>query len=630
MSPRHALPLPRLETLEQRRLLSAGDLDPAFGVAGRTSESLSHLTFGGEILVLSNDRLLTHRYGFYDETPAPHQYELRRYNPDGTPDVTFGSAGIVVASLGPEGDSLTGQLREQADGRILAIGRSGTDHLLVRFNPDGTLDSTFDGDGLRRIPQWFNKYDVGPGGTIYFATPPDNNGVGHVYRLRSDGSTDTTFGAGGVATYAGLREFNAMAIAADGKIVLGGNATVTQDKFQFAVIRLNADGSLDTSFGGDDGIVVAPVLGLPRSNERVDALALLPNGQILAAGDIDTWDDTDAPSAHGIAALRLSADGTVDESFNEGTGVTFIPFVGSGGLIDLELDNQARPILVGYQVYGPVTRGLFAVRLLPDGAPDPAFGQVITDTPRSLLHPLSAGLQSNGRLVVGMSQETYVKRDNHHYFTGGAVITLGILTEDPASSPITLDTDTGVVAIRGTDGADLIDVTEQAATLRAVRHGFGRAFDSGDVRRVSVSAGAGDDRVALFLSSVAADATGGDGSDHIAGGDRNDTLLGGAGRDFIDGGLGADRIVGNGGNDQLRGQGGADHVYGRAGNDRVDGNGGNDLLDGGGGSDTLRGGGGDDRFASADGIIDELFGDGGSDTADADEKDLFTSIESTA
>jgi Ca2+-binding RTX toxin-like protein len=229
-----------------------------------------------------------------------------------------------------------------------------------------------------------------------------------------------------------------------------------------------------------------------------------------------------------------------------------------------------------------------------------------------------------------MSQENYAKRGNHHYFTGDDVVTLGILTDDPNPSPIALDADTGVLTIVGTASADLIDVTERAPTVNAVRAGFGRAFDSADVKRVSVVAGAGDDRVSLLIQSIAGDVSGGDGSDHVAGGDRNDTLCGNAGRDFIDGGLGADRIVGNGGNDQLRGQGGADHVYGRDGNDRVEGDGGNDLLDGGNGADTLSGGAGEDWLVSADETLDELFGDGGRDTADADQDDMLASIESTA
>jgi len=616
--------------LEQRRLLSAGDLDASFGVGGRYAEAVPALTFGGEMLVLRDDRLLTERHDFYEEEPAPHQYELRRYSPDGTPDATFGDAGVVVGSLGPEGDSLTGQLLEQSDGKILAIGRSGNDQLLVRFNPDGTLDSSFGGDGLLLLSlvDRFGKFDVADDGRTMLAAYPDGSGVGKVYRLLPDGSTDATFGIDGVATYAGILDFNAMKLAPDGKVLLGGAAQASEDSYQFVVTRLNADGSLDTGFG-NGGSVVAPALGLARSTERIDAFAILPGGQILAGGTVYTWNGA-AESVDGMAVLRLGDDGTVDSSYNGGSGVSFVRFSRSGALRDIELDDQDRAILIGHHNYGPVSSGLIAVRLLGDGAPDPAFGRVVTDTPRSLLNPVGAGIQSNGRLVVGLDQESYVQRDNHHYFSGRQLLTYGILTEDAAPSQIALDADTGVLSISGTGGDDVIDVAERGTTFQAVREGFGRAFDVDDVERISVAAGAGDDVVRLFVQSVPGAAYGGDGRDRIGGGDRNDTLYGEGGRDFIDGGLGADHIVGGGGNDQIRGQGGADHLYGHARNDYLEGNGGNDWIVGGDGADTLSGGGGDDWFTANDGVIDRLFGDGGGDSADADEDDLLTSIESTA
>ena len=536
-----------------------------------------------------------------------------------------------------------GRLRQQADGKILAVGRggsSGSDYVLVRFNPDGSLDETFDGDGARIIPldEGFSRYDVGPDGRIILGAHPDENGILRVTALLPDGSPDATFGGAGgagVATFEGFRELGALTIAPDGSILLGGNAPAAEPETRFAVTRLSADGAVDTTFG-QDGLVVTPLLGRAQSTERVDALAVLPGGQILAAGSVFTWGQ-EVEEINGMGALRLSAQGEVDESFNGGSGSTFIPFVGargsatgSGGVSKLLIDEQGRATLIGAHARGDVNRGLLAVRLLADGRSDAAFGQVITDTPRELLNPISAGLQSDavgggGRLIIGLGQERYRQRGNHHYFIGNGEVMLGIHTDDPSPSPVALEA--GVLRMSGTDGDDLLDVTEVSTTLRAVRHGFGRAFETADVQRILVDAGAGDDRVCLFVQSVPGEVIGGDGRDRIAGGDADDVLLGGAGRDFIDGGAGADRIVGGGGNDQLRGQAGADRLYARAGNDRAEGNGGNDFLDGGDGADTLSGGAGNDRFDGADGMIDQLLGDRGFDSADADEDDLLSGIE---
>lgn len=610
MIPRHVLSRYDLEALEQRRLLSAGDLDAGFGVDGRFAETLASMTLvGGQMLVLRDDRLLTELHGPNEEGAGePGRYELRRYTAGGAPDVTFGDAGAVVGSLPPECNSLAGRLLEMPDGKIVALAVSGFDEFLVRFNPDGTLDTTFDGDVLRPLPdpERFADFNVGPGGTLYVAT--EDHGIGYVYRFLPDGTPDTTFGNRGAATFTGgVRVMN---VAPDGKVLVGGSAALLDDRSVAAVSRLNADGSLDTGFG-DGGTVVLPALGLPSNT--VFGLAVLPDGQTLVLTRMAA--QRPGGEVTGLAVLRLGDDGATDESFSGGDGVAFLE--GAGSPVAIEADAQGRALVVG-------TDG--SARLLADGVLDPAFGRVAIEIPWT--RAAGAGLQSGGRLIVGLHRELYVPRVNGFRFVGRGIVTYGIHTDDPAPSPIALDGD--VLGISGTAGDDVIDVVERGATLRAVREGFGRAFDLADVDRISVTGGAGDDRIWLKVQSVPGEAYGGDGRDRIAGGDGHDTLYGQGGRDFIDGGNGADLIVGGGGNEQIRGQGGADHLYGYGGDDVIEGSIGNDWIVGGNGRDTLRGGAGDDWFIANDGAIDELSGDGGTDSADADEDDLLASIETTA
>ena len=108
-----------------------------------------------------------------------------------------------------------------------------------------------------------------------------------------------------------------------------------------------------------------------------------------------------------------------------------------------------------------------------------------------------------------------------------------------------------------------------------------------------------------------------------------DTLVGGLGSDRIYGDGGRDKLFGGGGNDRLHGGTSADSLYGQNGSDELYGEGGDDRLfdDYPVGLDTLHGGPGNDSFVTRDGLVDQVFGDGGADTATADNADVLTSVE---
>jgi hypothetical protein len=127
-----------------------------------------------------------------------------------------------------------------------------------------------------------------------------------------------------------------------------------------------------------------------------------------------------------------------------------------------------------------------------------------------------------------------------------------------------------------------------------------------------------------------ADSLFGDGADDILSGNGgNDSLVGGAGADRLNGYAGRDKLFGGDGNDRLFGGASADWLYGQNGSDQLFGEGGDDRLfdDYDQGIDTLHGNAGNDSFVTTDGTIDHIFGDGGSDSADADTIDVLTSIE---
>ena len=220
---------------------------------------------------------------------------LARYNPDLTLDPSFSHDGRQTTDVDDHPSAWAGDVVLQADGKIVVAGSAGSsypvsDFMLARYREDGSLDSSFGGDGIVTT-------DLGGSDTaLAAAVQPDGKIVVGGYsegrlaiaRYRADGSLDTSFGGDGMATPAvggGIRD---LAIQDDGKLVVGGYE---------GLVRFEPDGSLDTSFG-TGGVVTNDAL-LPT------AVAIQPDGKIVAAGN-------------GFTLARYHADGSLDLSFGFG------------------------------------------------------------------------------------------------------------------------------------------------------------------------------------------------------------------------------------------------------------------------------------------------------------------------
>ncbi len=185
-------------------------------------------------------------------------FALARYNADGSLDSSFDGDGKLTTDLGGGGDG-GADVAVQADGKIVVVGGSTGGFALARYNADGSLDPSFDGDGKRTTE--FG----GSGGTANgVALQPDGKIVaaGHggagfaLARYNTDGSLDSSFDGDGKQTteFAGGAAA-AVALQGDGKIVAVGRAV--GDGMDFALSRYNADGSLDSSFDGDGKQITA-------------------------------------------------------------------------------------------------------------------------------------------------------------------------------------------------------------------------------------------------------------------------------------------------------------------------------------------------------------------------------------
>jgi uncharacterized delta-60 repeat protein len=254
---------------------------------------------------------------------------LARYNSNGTLDISFGGDGFVTTSFASYLylEELCTTLVIQTDGKILAAGMSGdffeTSHLaMARYNPDGSLDTSFDGDGkLLTNVSYFDMsraMAVQPDGKIIVVGTGDIIGYPmsefriSIARLNNNGSFDTSFDEDGKQIIYSLPNSRGLAVALEP----GGNIVVTgrEDKL-FAMVRLRSDGALDTTFDGD-GVVITD-FGYQFENDEARAVAIQLDGKIVAAGV------SVRPGYWSGVMARYNHDGSLDTSFSEDGKVLF-------------------------------------------------------------------------------------------------------------------------------------------------------------------------------------------------------------------------------------------------------------------------------------------------------------------
>ena len=210
----------------------------------------------------------------YDSGLDQYVFALVRYNTDGTPDATFGTGGIVTTAIGAIDDEAFA-LAIQADGKLVVAGYTDTGiqykFALVRYNTDGSLDTTFDGDGIVTTPMGAVDDEVfalaiqGDGKLVAAGFSSQGSPSPYEFalaRYTTSGSLDPTFGTGGkVLTAVGTSddEINAVAIQGDGKPVAAGFSFSSKlGQYEFAVARYTTDGDPDLTFN-TTGIVTTAI-----------------------------------------------------------------------------------------------------------------------------------------------------------------------------------------------------------------------------------------------------------------------------------------------------------------------------------------------------------------------------------
>lgn len=265
-----------------------GDSDPSFGGFG-DGGSLILSGYVEDMALQADEKIvLVMQFGFH----------VRRLNPNGTFDSTFGGDGKVDLSNPQFTDAVFTGVAIQPDGKIVVVGYtypSPQDFLIVRLTAGGSLDTSFGGDGIVTI-DFDNDYDracevaVQPDGMIVVGGYSDIGGDFDfsVARLLPNGSLDTDFAGDGQATvpFGGSDICVDMALQTNGKIVLVGwtGGTIDQD---WAIARLNFNGTRDNGWGGDGKVTV----GFGDLADYVSAVAIAPNGKIVVTGEGNSNDD---------------------------------------------------------------------------------------------------------------------------------------------------------------------------------------------------------------------------------------------------------------------------------------------------------------------------------------------------
>jgi uncharacterized delta-60 repeat protein len=361
------------------------------------------------------------------------QNKLIRLNSDGSKDTSFN------IGTGFSGFSLTVKtIIIQSDGKILVGGnftsyQDLTQNYLVRLNSDGSKDTSFDiGTGFNGLVYSIDIQSDGKilaGGSFTTFTGSTQN---RLIRLNSNGTKDTSFDIGTGFTGSSLPHVYSVAIQPDNKIIVGGNFTSYQDLTQTRLIRLNSNGTKDTSFdiGNGFGSTIFFSINILSSgkillgggltgrrtgsplyffirlnsdgsqdtslnvgvgfNDNVETISINSEGKIFAGGYFDTF------SGSSQSRLIKTLNYSLDTSFNVGTGF-------NGNLDKIAVQSDGKILVAGgFTSYNSLTGNTYFMRLNSDGTKDTSFdagdfnqGDGLNGVPSSIV------IQTDGKIVAG-------------------------------------------------------------------------------------------------------------------------------------------------------------------------------------------------------------------------------------
>ncbi len=365
------------------RLNTDGTLDPSFNPGEGANNSV-------QAIAIQNDGkiLIGGYFTSYDNTVIS---KIARLNTDGSLDTTFNPGNAVVTNNAGGIQEAVFDIKIQPDGRILVgkitnpyeptIGQNN----IIRLNNNGTVDTSFNiGIGMFGDAGSVYSINVLSNGKLLIAgrfTSYNGSDIKSIARLNADGSLDTSFNSGFDSGY-----IYSTIIQPDGRIIVSGSFFSYNGVSRNNILRLNANGSLDTSFDVGTGF-----------NNAVMSISLQSDGRIVVGGWFTSFNGV---SKNRIA--RLNTDGTLDSSLNIGTGPN-----GWVYSVPVQLDGK---IFIGglFTSYNGASRNYIA-RVNSNGSLDSSFNLGEQDNVQGIV------IQEDGKALVAGNFTAADNSGSHSY-----------------------------------------------------------------------------------------------------------------------------------------------------------------------------------------------------------------------
>jgi uncharacterized delta-60 repeat protein len=406
---------------------ASGDLDQTFDNDGKVvTEFFGQVEVANAIALQEDGKLVVAGYTQQPSMSQTLDFALARFNPDGSLDNTFDGDGKVITGFSPNHRDVANALVIQSDGKIILGGstsfRGDDDNTdfgfaLARYNPDGSLDNTFDSDGkvVTNISNPTGSFLHFREGIYSLALQDDGKilatGAGLILglefsdfatiRYNTDGSLDTTFGTNGKVFTAFPHPNGADPDDAASEVFIQENGTILvagrvhYGELVYGLAKYNTDGSPDMTFGQGGKTTT----NFPRANynsgNKDAGVAIQADGKIVLGGY------TEINAVKYFALTRLEVKGDIDTSFGDGGQVT-TNFAGS--IHALKIQNDGTILAAGD---APNGSGNFALAQFDcDGNLDESFGNngiITTDFSGGADRINALAIQCDGRILAAGS-----------------------------------------------------------------------------------------------------------------------------------------------------------------------------------------------------------------------------------
>lgn len=337
------------------RYNSDGSLDTAFGNEGTLVIPVGHVkSFSKDIAVQEDGKIVVGAYTWNNEYG---EFAAIRLNEDGSFDTSFGNQGIVIIET--SSSDVAEALSIQQDGKIVLAGYSNDHFAVLRLNTDGSIDTDFGVNGwaitqFESALSFIMDIEIQEDGKIVQAGFLLNSYEPiemAASRLNTDGTIDTAFGTNGKVRFnigEGNDFVSSVALQNDGKIILGGHSWISNEELRhdFALVRLNSDGSQDTSYG-DNGVATAQIVD---GANYTSSIVIQEDQKVVLSGSTVKLQD------YRLGLVRFDTDGSLDETFGgDGTGMVSPNLNGQDSFGEgLALQEDGKIIMVGrtYPTFG--------------------------------------------------------------------------------------------------------------------------------------------------------------------------------------------------------------------------------------------------------------------------------------